>query len=78
MERSLAECHDYLRLGKPILALVPEDGDMARIIREARAGFILSYEPEEMKEQLKVIFEKWRRGEFEGFHPVLLGICSPI
>ncbi len=34
--------YDYLRLGRPILALVSEDGDPARTIREAKAGFILS------------------------------------
>jgi glycosyltransferase involved in cell wall biosynthesis len=60
---------EYLRLGKPILALVPEDGDAAKIIREAKAGFILSYDEEEMKEQLREIFERRRRGEFNDFHP---------
>jgi glycosyltransferase involved in cell wall biosynthesis len=36
--------YDYLRLGKPILALVPADGDAAKIVREARGGFVLSHE----------------------------------
>ena len=60
---------DYLRLGKPILAIVPEDGDAAKIIREAKAGFILSHNPEKMKEQLKNIFEDWKKGKFKDFHP---------
>jgi glycosyltransferase involved in cell wall biosynthesis len=60
---------EYLRLGKPILALVPEDGDAAKVIREAKAGFILSYDEEEMKEQLRKIFARCRRGEFDDFHP---------
>jgi hypothetical protein len=42
---------EYLRLGKPILGLVPEDGDPGRIIKKARGGFILPYDPEEMKRQ---------------------------
>lgn len=61
--------YDYLRLGKPILALVPADGDAAKIVREARAGFVLSHEPEEMKGQLKSIFGEWREGKFKDFHP---------
>jgi hypothetical protein len=64
-----AKIYDYLRLGKPILALVPEDGDTARIVKEAKGGFVLSYEMEEMKRQLKSIFEKWRQGKFKDFHP---------
>jgi len=61
--------YDYLRLGKPILALVPEDGDAAKIIKEAKAGFIISYEHDKMKEQLKNIFDKWKKAEFKDFQP---------
>lgn len=61
--------YDYLRLSKPILALVPEDGDAARIVRDAKAGFILSFEPERMRQQIKVIFDRWRKGEFKSFQP---------
>jgi len=62
---------EYLRLGKPILALVPEDSDPARIIREAHAGFILSHDSEEMKEQLTDIFNRCRQGKFQDFQPDL-------
>lgn len=61
--------YDYLRLGKPILALVPEDGDTARIVRESKAGFILSFDQQQMKEQLRTIFDEWGRGELKGFQP---------
>ena len=64
-----AKVYTYLRLGKPILALVPEEGDAARVVREAKAGFILSFNPEEMKRQLKEIFGRWRKGEFMDFQP---------
>jgi glycosyltransferase involved in cell wall biosynthesis len=61
--------YDYLRLARPILALVPGDGDAARIIREAKAGYVLSHEPGQMKEELRDIFEQWRQGKFKDFHP---------
>ncbi len=61
--------YDYLRLGKPILALVPDDGDVARIIREAKAGFVLPYEAEKMQAQLRTIFDQWRQGKFKDFKP---------
>lgn len=61
--------YDYLRLGKPILALVPADGDAAKIIREAKGGFILSHEAEDMKRQLKSIFSEWKQGRLKDFHP---------
>jgi glycosyltransferase involved in cell wall biosynthesis len=60
---------EYLRLSKPILALVPEDGDAARIINEANAGFVLSYDVVKMREQLREIFEKHRKGTFRDFRP---------
>jgi len=61
--------YEYLRIGKPVLALVPEDGDATKIIREAKAGFILSYEQEEMKQQLGAIFRQWDQGGFKNFSP---------
>ena len=61
--------YDYLRLGKPVLALVPEDGDAARIIRESNAGFVLSYDVGKMRQQLGSIFERWKQGDFENFKP---------
>ncbi len=66
---TMMKLYDYLRLGKPILALVPEDGDIARIIREARAGFILSYDPVQMQQQLRTIVDDWRQGKFKDFKP---------
>ncbi len=64
-----SKLYTYLRLGKPILALVPEDGDAAHTIRQAKAGFVLSYEPERLKQQMQTILDDWRQGAFEGFQP---------
>ena len=61
--------YDYLRLGRPILGLVPEDGDAARIIREAKAGFVLPFDPEKMKTALRRIFADWKAGKFREFEP---------
>ena len=61
--------YEYLRLGKPILALVPEDSDPAKIIRRAKAGFVLSHDVNKMKEQLKDIFDRWRTGNLTDFQP---------
>ncbi len=60
---------DYLRVGRPILALVPKGGDSAQIVEGAKAGFVLSYEPQEMKERLRAIFKEWRDGKFKSFSP---------
>jgi len=60
---------EYLRIRKPILGICPEGGDAARIIKGAEAGYILSYNEEQMKQQLTGAVEKWERGEFADFHP---------
>lgn len=64
-----SKLYEYLRLGKPVLALVPEDSDPAKIVWEAEAGFVLSHNVEKMKGQLKVIFDQRRQGKFKDFHP---------
>ncbi len=60
---------EYLRLRKPILGICPEDGDAARVIKEAGAGYVLSHDGERMKQQLTEIIGKWERGEFADFRP---------
>lgn len=49
---SPTKVYDYLRLGKSILALVPEDSDAAALVRKV-GGTVLSYERDAMVEQLK-------------------------
>jgi len=56
---------DYLRLGKPILALVPEDGDAAKIIKETNTGFVLSYDRQKRKGQLENILKSWKEGRLK-------------
>jgi len=58
---------EYLRLNKPIIALVPEDGDAAKIIKSSDSGFIVSYRENKMVKQLEGIFEKKGKGVFNSF-----------
>jgi glycosyltransferase involved in cell wall biosynthesis len=37
---------EYMRLGKPILALGPEDGEVARLLKESGTGQVISYQDE--------------------------------
>lgn len=48
---------EYLGAGKPVLAIGPEKGDLAEIIRETNCGFIAGYSDEEkMKAALLAVF----------------------
>ncbi len=37
---------EYMRLGKPILALGPEDGEVARLLKETGSGRVIGYQDE--------------------------------
>jgi len=53
--------YEYLRIGKPILALGPVDSDAASIIRETGAGETFAYEDEEnIKKFIRDIYLKRR------------------
>jgi len=64
-----SKTYDYLRIGKPILALVPPDGDAARIIRDCKAGFVLDFDERQMRTQLGAIFRRLREGKLKAFRP---------
>jgi glycosyltransferase involved in cell wall biosynthesis len=61
--------YDYLRIGRPILGLVPADDDPARLIQQTKAGFVLPFDEQEMREKLKEILGRWKRGDFDRFRP---------
>jgi glycosyltransferase involved in cell wall biosynthesis len=57
---------EYLRAKRPILALVPEDSDSARIVQDTRSGVVV--EPTDYQKAKKVIldmYEKYREGELK-------------
>ena len=50
---------DYLATGKPILALTPPDGEIARIIRETRTGWVI--DPASIDTVREGLLDAWRR-----------------
>lgn len=53
---------EYLALKKHIIAIAPEDGDMARIIRENNLGIIIGYSEDDMYNELKKFIKKYNEG----------------
>ena len=56
---------EYLRTGKPILAVAPE-GDMTNYVRTLEAGYIAKPSPEGFAETLDKVFNDWRKGDLHG------------
>jgi glycosyltransferase involved in cell wall biosynthesis len=54
---------EYMRTGKPILALGPEDGELARIITESNTGIVISYDNfEKIYNSLLSFYSLWEKG----------------
>ena len=54
-----AKVFDYLRLSKPVLAIVPPNGIAAQLVSDAGIGFIASdAEVEKIKEQILILLKK--------------------
>jgi len=61
-----AKLYEYLRAGKPILALAPGDSDYAQIIRDTRSGIIV--EPrdyQKIKKAILSMYEQYTKGQLE-------------
>jgi glycosyltransferase involved in cell wall biosynthesis len=56
---------EYLRTGKPILAIAPE-GDMTNYVRTLEAGYIAKPTPEGFAETLEEVFNDWRKNKLHG------------
>ena len=55
---------EYMRLEKPILALGPEDGEVARILKETQSGNVIDYKNEEaIYQRLKELIQQVRSEE---------------
>ena len=55
---------EYLSVQKPVLAIGPEDGDIATILNETKAGNITEYgNPEKMKKLILENYQSYRTGE---------------
>lgn len=54
---------EYLASRRPILAIGPEDGDAAEIIRECKAGLTVSFQaPEKMKQAIAEFYRQFKTG----------------
>jgi glycosyltransferase involved in cell wall biosynthesis len=61
--------YHYLAMGKPILALAGEDGELADIIRQTKTGFVVS--PRDLKRPYEILdsnYLSWANGSFQ-YHP---------
>jgi len=54
---------DYIGLGKPILAITPNNGPTARVVRKAGLFAADPLYPHEVFEVLNVILHKYKKGE---------------
>jgi len=55
---------EYMATGKPILALSPPDGEVARLLRETGTGFCVDpTQPEAIRQMLLTAWERWRDGQ---------------
>jgi glycosyltransferase involved in cell wall biosynthesis len=52
--------YEYLASGRPILAIGPEDGDAARLLKETQAGSIVDFDnKDKMKEVVEALYQKY-------------------
>lgn len=67
---------EYMRTGKPILALGPENGEVARILKQTKTGSIFNYQNEEkIFQKLTDLIRAWKKGkqgEFKGGEQIQL------
>ena len=55
---------EYLASGRPIIAIGPSDGDLARILEETEAGFISEYNDlEQIRKIIVILYEKYRAND---------------
>ena len=55
-----AKIFDYLGAKRPIFALAPLNGELAKLIKDHQAGFVIDYKNEELIEsKIKKIYEYW-------------------
>jgi glycosyltransferase involved in cell wall biosynthesis len=55
---------EYLTAKRPILAIGPEDGDLATILAETNAGVVINFDAEEkLKFQINKLYQQFKRGK---------------
>ena len=72
-----AKLYEYLRVGKPILALTNPAGETAALMRRAKQqGVVPLDEPERIKSALRELLERWRNGVSASVEPGFIASCS--
>ena len=58
---------EYMAAHRPILAIGPEDGDLARLLRESKSGSIFGFsEEEDLKAHIIKLFDRYQEGKLLG------------
>jgi glycosyltransferase involved in cell wall biosynthesis len=61
---------DYMRSGKPILAIVPNNGIAAKMVNESNLGFVADPDdPEMIQKKLLEIYHLWQEGQLSKITP---------
>jgi glycosyltransferase involved in cell wall biosynthesis len=61
---------EYMASGKPILAIVPPEGEVAKIIRKSNTGLVADFEDiEGIKKAYYQLYRQWENKEVE-LHPI--------
>ena len=72
-----AKLYEYLRVGKPILALTNPSGETAGLMRRAKqAGIAPLDEAERIQDGLKELLARWRDGVSASVEPGFIASCS--
>jgi len=53
---------DYLPTGKPILAVTPPGGEIARMLENTKTGWVLPEDPARLRQAILEAYERWNRG----------------
>lgn len=60
---------EYMTSGRPILAVGPEDGDIAAILKETQTGIIIDFDDKKrMKDEIWNLFSKYRQNKLVTRH----------
>lgn len=57
---------EYLQAERPVLAIAPEDGDLAEIINNSNAGTVVDFEDKErLKKTIKNLYQQFKLGDLK-------------
>jgi glycosyltransferase involved in cell wall biosynthesis len=66
-----AKLYEYLASGRPIIGLVDPDRPVARMISEAKAGWVVHPRDEEtIAKVIEELHQSWRAGDLDGCRPI--------